>query len=147
MHDVNPFSGRSTSQFAFSNSDGVNWQPISSATTVAFTPATSGSMLLGGNADLWTDTAGYNQDIGIFVSDNGGADTLLGWKESGGFAGTFSPNAAFVQSTFPMTAGHTYLFKLKWKANRNAPGATIHAGAGPISGQFSPTLLTAELLQ
>ncbi|MEA2647279.1 MAG: hypothetical protein QOE92_2362 [Chloroflexota bacterium] len=144
-HDVNPLSGRSTGQFSLNGSNGLTWQTLSSATTFAFTPAVSGSMLLGGNIDLWTEVAGYNQDIGIFVSDNGGGDTLLAWKESGGFAGTFSPNAAFVQTKFAMTTGHDYVFKLKWKTNRNAPGVTIHAGAGPISGQFSPTLLTGEL--
>ncbi len=36
----------------------------------------------------------FNQDIGIFVSDNGGADVLLAWKESGGFATTRQPAAA-----------------------------------------------------
>jgi hypothetical protein len=96
------------------------------------------------NADLLTGTSGYNQDIGIFVSDNGGVDTLLAWKESGGFAGTFSPNAAFVQTSYPMTAGHTYVFKLKWKTNKNASGATIYAAAGGPP-EFSPTRLTVEL--
>ena len=37
------------------------------------------------------------------------------------------------------------VFKLKWKTNINASGKTIYAGAGPISGQFSPTRLTVEL--
>jgi hypothetical protein len=68
---------------------------------------------------------------------------LLAWKESGGFAGTFSPNAAFAQTTYQMSSGHTYVFRLKWKTNKNAPGATIFAGAG--SGPFSPTRLTLEL--
>jgi hypothetical protein len=38
------------------------------------------------------------------------------------------------------------IIELDWKANRNAPGATIWVGAGPISGQYSPTRLTVELL-
>jgi len=68
-------------------------------------------------------------------------------KESGGFAGTFSPNAAMVQAAFPLTAGHTYVFTAKWKTNRSATGTgtKIWAGAGPIGGLFSPTRLTAEL--
>src|SRR5947209_4880848 len=60
--------------------------------------------VLSGNADLWTSVAGYNQDLGISVSGTGQSvyPTRAGqpeaWKESGGFAGTFSPNAAFVQT-------------------------------------------------
>src|SRR4029077_10611864 len=88
----------------------------------------------------WTATAGYNQDLGIDV--NG---TLQAWKESGGFAGTFSPNAAFVQSVVSMTASTTYTIKLRWKTNRAAAGATIFAGAGS-SGAFSPSSLIAQLL-
>jgi hypothetical protein len=64
--------------------------------------------------------------FGIFVSDNGGADQILAWKESGGFAGGYSPNAAYVQSLYNMTGRHTYVFKLKWKTNKNAPGVTIY---------------------
>src|SRR5258708_7435432 len=100
--------------------------------------------LLSANADLFTANSGFNQDLGIFYSDPqvaGGADQLIAWKESGGFAGTYSPNAAYVQAAFPMTASHSYTLKLKWKANKPAPGATIFAGAGPINGHFSPTSL------
>src|SRR4029077_20886604 len=109
---------------------------------VTCTPTANQSLLLTNNADLFTGTAGVNQDLGIFVSDNGSADQLLAWKESGGFAGTFSPNAAYVQDLFNMTNGHSYVFKLKWKTNKNAAGATIYAGAG--SGPYSPTSLIAE---
>ena len=82
------------------------------------------------------------------VSDNGGAPKLLAWKESGGFGGTYSPNAAFGQTEFLMSGGHTYTFSLRWKTNHAAtgPGATIFAGAGPISGSFSPTSLDVELV-
>jgi hypothetical protein len=105
--------------------------------------------LLGANADLFTDTSGYNQDIGIFVTDraNPSVDSLLSWKESGGFAGTYSPNAAYLQATFPLASGHTYVFKLKWKTNKNAPGVNIYAGAG-AGGTFpsrSETMVVAEL--
>jgi len=135
----------STNQYTLSNSDGASWQEIDAANLrVTCTPTANQSVLLTANADLWTANAGYNQDLGIFVSDNGGADQLLGWKESGGFAGTFSPNAAYVQTLYNMTNGHAYVFKLKWKTNKNAAGATIHAGAGPISGHYSPTSLVAE---
>jgi len=43
-----------------------------------------------------------------------------------------------------MTAAHTYVFKLKWKTNRNAPGVTIFAAAGHPA-TFSPTRLTVDL--
>jgi hypothetical protein len=43
-----------------------------------------------------------------------------------------------------MTSGHTYIFKLKWKTNINAPGVTIFAAAGGPP-PYSPTRLTVEL--
>ena len=134
----------SRSQYTLPNSDGSTWQEIDSALQVGCTPAVNQSTLLSANSDLWTANAGFNQDIGIFFSDNGGGDTLIAWKESGGFAGTFSPNAAYVQTLFAMQATHVYVFKLKWKTNKPASGSTIFAGAGPIGGQFSPTSLAAE---
>jgi ubiquitin len=136
----------STTQYHLSNSDGSTWTEIDSALRITKSPGQTLSTVLTANSDLWTANAGYNQDLGIFVSDNGGIDQLLAWKESGGFAGTFSPNAAFAQTRYNMTSGHTYVFKLKWKTNRNAPGATIFAGAGPIGGLFSPTSLILKTL-
>src|SRR2546428_13888943 len=99
----------STNQYTLSNSDGSTWQEIDATNLrVACIPSAGESVLLTVNADLWTANAGYNQDVGIFVSDNGGGDPLLAWKESGGFAGTFSPNAAFVHTPYDMSAGHNY---------------------------------------
>jgi hypothetical protein len=141
----NPYTAVSTSQYTLGNSDGATWQPMDPSLNVTVTPTANTNSIIGANADLWTANAGYNQDIGIFVSDSGGPDVLLGWKESGGWAGTFSPNAAFVQSTYPMTRGHTYVFKLKWKTNQNAQGAAIYAAAGGGSSPYSPTRLTVEL--
>ena len=108
-------------------------------------PTRDVTAVLGGNADLWTSLSGYNQDLAIFVNDNNTGDQLVAWKEAGGFAGTFSPNAAFVQANFPMLAGHTYHFKLKWKTNRGVSGTRVFAGAGPINGHFSPTSLTLQV--
>ena len=131
----------STQQYALANSNGSTWTDVDSTNlSQSFTPSVSGTALLGGNADLWTETAGFNQDLAITV--NG---TVVAWKESGGFAGTFSPNAAFVQAAFPMNGGTTYTAKLQWKTNK-ASGATIHAGAGPIGGQFSPTRMTLQFI-
>lgn len=135
-----------TKQASLVGSDGVTWQPIDPALSFSIKPPENQVALLSGNADLWTANSGVNQDLGIMVSVGGGQDTLLFWKESGGFAGTFSPNAAYVQGSYSMQAGFTYVFKLVWKANHAAPGTAIFAGAGPIGNTFSPTRLTAQLV-
>jgi hypothetical protein len=133
----------STAQYQLAGSDGSTWADIDAASLVLTVAPSTGSCLaiLTGNADLWTATAGLNQDLAIDVNGN-----TVGWKESGGFAGTFSPNAAMVQAVTPMVAGSSYTVKLRWKANRPAGGGTIYAGAGPIAGQFSPTSLSAQLV-
>ncbi len=134
-------------QYWLGSSDGSSWVEVDPAhLELSLSPSAAMTALLGANADLWTAETGYNQDLAIFVSVNGGADQLVAWKESGGFAGTFSPNAAFVQGFYALSAGSTYVFKLKWKSNRPAGGATIYAGAGPIAGLYSPTRLTAQLI-
>ena len=81
----------------------------------------------------WKNICGYEN----FINEN----QRVGY--CGGFNGTFSPNAAYVQSPFVMSAGTTYRFSLKWKTNRNAPGVTIFIGAG-TGPSYSPTRLTAE---
>ena len=130
----------STEQYTLPNSNGATWVPIDAADlAMTVNPTTAGTAVITANADLWTWTAGLNQDIGIFV-DN----TLVAWKESGGFAGTFSPNAAYVEAVVPLTAG-SHTIDLRWKSNKNAPGQ-ISAGAGPINTAFSPTRLTALLI-
>jgi hypothetical protein len=140
-------SNASTKQYVLPNSDGASWVEIDpDLLSVTLTPTSETRAIVSGNADLWTLTAGYNQDLGITVNGS-----LVAWKESGGFAGTFSPNAAFVQTVVPMTAGVTYRVALVWKTNRPASGATIAAGAGPIGDRFgnpifSPTRLGMTLL-
>jgi len=140
---TNPQSNAISTQPSQGSSDGVTWQAVSGTMDQTLAPTTPSIVMLAGNADLWTATAGYNQDLGIFVSIGGAADELVAWKESGGFNGTFSPNAAFVQSPFVMSAGTSYRFTLKWKTNRNAPGVTIYIGAGSAPA-YSPTRFTAE---
>jgi photosystem II stability/assembly factor-like uncharacterized protein len=142
-------SVRSTSQYTLASSDGNTWKGLDTDPTnlklPAYAPASSGTVVVSANADLFTASSGVNQDIAIFVSVDGAADQIVAWKESGGFAGTFSPNAAFVQASYSVATGHSYVFKIKWKTNQNAPGATIYAGAGPWPSPgalFSPTLLT-----
>jgi hypothetical protein len=137
----------SQSQYLLPNSDGTTWQ-VMDASKLAFTidPSSTENVLLSANADLWTVNAGYNQDVGIQVTPGSGTPVLAAWKEAGGFAGTFSPNAAFVETVYPMNAGTTYTVQIVWKTNIPAIGATIAAGAGPIGSSFSPTRLTADVL-
>ena len=132
-------------QYRLDVSDGVTWQPIDpNVLVVGFTPQADSNAIIGGNADLWTTAAGVNQDLGIVVSGGAyGSGKLMAWKESGG-AGTFSPNAAFVESVVPMKAGIPYTASLVWKAN-HATAATIFVGAG-ATAPFSPTRLTLQLV-
>jgi hypothetical protein len=68
-----------------------------------------------------------------------GSGTLVAWKESGGFAGTFSPNAAYVSTVLHLQPG-TYFVALVYKTNRYSQEPTaIFMGAG--SGFYSPTSL------
>jgi hypothetical protein len=100
---------------------------------------------LTGNADLWTSVAGINQDLGITVAPVDAVtypSNLVGWKESGGFAGTFSPNAAAIEAVFAMPTGTSYTAALVWKTNKSSAGAAF-AGAG--QAPYSPTRLTAIL--
>jgi len=141
----------STLQYNLPNSDGAGWTPIDN-TTLKISTAPPGattfySLLVTGNADLWTANAGFNQDIGIFISGGVyGAGTLVAWKESGGLAGTFSPNAAYVETVQHLQGGASYVIWLAWKTNKQGAGSTIYAAAGPWpsgSATFSPTRLTA----
>ncbi len=138
----------SNAQYWLTNNDGMTWSDMDATNLkLLVTPANNCVATISANADLWTANAGFNQDIGIQVSSTLGTYTAdrVGWKESGGFAGTFSPNAASVQTLFPISSGITYAVKLVWKANRTASGATIYAGAGPIGTKYSPTRLTVQL--
>src|SRR5438270_290698 len=138
-----------TLQYFLSNSDGVTWKTMDGANlSLGFTPAADGFAEFGVNSDLWTEKSGFNQDIGVTVL--GGttpkyptsAGQPEGWKESGGFAGTRSPNAAFVNLVIPVAGSTSYTIKLVWKANK-PDSAGIFAAAGPRA-PFSPTGLTIE---
>jgi hypothetical protein len=136
-----------TTQRTLSGSNGTAWQDIDSGLVQSFTAPTDGTLVIGGNADLWTANSGYNQDLGITVSGGGVYPSLAGqpeaWKESGGYGGIQSPNAAFVQAVVPVRSTVQYQVKLQWKTNRQS-GATIVAGAGPIGTTYSPTTMTIE---
>jgi hypothetical protein len=139
-------------QYNQQNSDGAYWSPIDNTSItqlqLTITTTTATSYVIGANADLWTTVAGYNQDIGIMVSGGAyGPGTLVAWKESGGFAGTFSPNAGFVQTVLHLQASTTYKVWAVWKANTIATAANaIYIGAGPINTAFSPSWLIATQL-
>src|SRR5439155_7397228 len=143
------FSAVSTLQYTLV-SDGVTWVDMDAANLeLTITPSYNCQAMLSASADLFTSFGGLNQDIGISVS--GGAYPTTagqpeGWKESGGYAGTFSPNAAGVQTIVPLATGVAYTIKVVWKANKPASGHAIYAGAGPIGGKYSPTRLTAWLV-
>ncbi len=138
----------STQQYNLAGSNGSSWQTVDSFNlTLSYLPVSDCVAILTGNADLWTANSGFNQDLGISVVDTGFptvAGQPEGWKESGGSNGTFSPNAAYVQVEVNLQAGHIYTIQLLWKTNQAASGATIYAGAGPISSAFSPTRLTLQ---
>src|SRR5205814_8969959 len=101
------------------------------------------------NGAAWASAARYSEGAGVAVSagTSPACPSVAGqpevWKESGGVAGTFSPNAAFAQGVIPLKQGVTYTIRVQWKANKASPaGAAIVAGAGPIAGKYSPTSLT-----
>ena len=143
------YTAVSTSQYTLANNDGATWVAMDASNLkLVITPNYNCQAVLSGSADLWTANAGFNQDIGIAVA--GGAYPTTagqpeGWKESGGFAGTFSPNAAHVETIVPLAAGTAYTITLVWKTNHSGT-STIAAGAGPIAAKFSPTRLSAWLV-
>jgi hypothetical protein len=141
-----PIAVSSATQYTLSGSDGTTWQAVDpNRLSETFTPSADATAVSVGNADMWTSTAGYNQDLGIQVTPAGGSPTVVAWKESGGFAGTFSPNAAAVQGAYSVTSGITYTVELVWKANKAMPsGDTIWIGAGQ-SGAYSPSTLITSL--
>src|ERR1700686_152433 len=143
-----------TQQYHLSGSDGRAWQDIDPANlSITIHAPANASVILMGNADLWTANRGYNQDLGIAVSGGVAPNlypTVAGqpeaWKEGGGFNGTYSPNAAFIEAVIDVSANVDYTVRRKWKSNKKDPG-TIYAGAGPLSnGTFSNTRLTVQLI-
>jgi hypothetical protein len=135
----------STQQYTLANNNGSTWVDLDATNlALSITPGFNCSAIISGNADLFTNTAAVNQDIGIFISGGSyGSGQVMAWKESGG-ANTLSPTAAFVQVVSPLAAGTAYTINLQWKANHSNTG-TIYCGAGS-SPNFSPTRLTALLV-
>jgi len=143
-------------QYNLSGNDGKTWVDMDATNLVlTITPLFNAQAVISINTDLWTANGGFNQDLGIFISGGiFGTGTIVAWKESGG-PGTFSPNAAFVETTQPMIAGTAYTIKARWKCNQPEGAATIFAGAGPlpvgsagggVAGQISPTRLAVRLV-
>jgi hypothetical protein len=155
------FSAVTAKLLAFKNSDGATFMDMMPDPSylsggpdlvLTITPAFNCVAILTLNTSLYTNIAGVNQDIGIYIdkSDpNTYPQNIVAWEESGGAVAN-APNAAFVQAVFAMTRGTAYNVRAKWKANQ-ATGATIRAGAGPFPAgaglsHVSPTRLTAFLI-
>ena len=158
------FTAATTKLLALKSSDGstfVDMMPDGSPgigltggpdLVLSITPTFDCYALLRGSASLYTNTAGYNQSIGIYCNPNPSSapQGIVGWAESGG-GNVNSPTAAYVEAVVQLTRGTSYDIRLKWKANRSAPNVTIRSGAGPFPNNagltnVSPTRLTAALL-
>jgi hypothetical protein len=138
-------------QYYLVNSDGVTWADIdSTGLALTLTPQFNAQAVISVNIDLWTAKPGLNQDFGVYIEGGAyggtGAGKIVAWKESGGFAGTFSPNAAFLETTQALIAGVAYTLKVQWKTNKAAGGGVIYAGAGG-AGAYSPTRRGVTLIQ
>src|SRR2546427_11274001 len=125
----------SSQQYSLANSDGAAWQTMDPTNLIAgLSPVTASTAVLSANADLWTANAGFNQDIGIFVSVNGGADQLLAWKESGGFGGVVPPHAALLQGEGRLSPRRAYGLNGEGEHHTHAGRPQTFAGAGPVRG-------------
>src|SRR5256712_6977672 len=62
--NVASISGCSTSQFTLTGNNGATWVDLGGTTSVIFTPSADSFAIVNGNADLWTSSAGGNQDLG-----------------------------------------------------------------------------------
>ena len=77
----------STQQYRLTGSDGTAWADLDPTNlSLTITPAADATAVLSANADLWTATAGFNQDLAIDVNGQ-----VLAWKESGGFGARSRP--------------------------------------------------------
>jgi hypothetical protein len=132
----------------------VDWNDANHPLTTTFTtPAGGGAQtwFMGVNADLWTTTIGYNQDIGICLTQGSSVGScsgaaIVGWKESGGLLAAYAPNAAMLESTVALQPGTQYTVTVVWKANVAYSRGAIYGGAG--SGYpYSPTTLLLQLAE
>jgi hypothetical protein len=152
------FTAVTTKLLALKNSDGATFMDMmpdgSQGLTggpdvvLAITPAFDCYALITGSASLYTDTANYSQDIGIYVSGSTTPQNIVGWAESGGLTPN-TPNAVYVEAIVPLFRGIAYDVRLKWKGNHLA-NATIRSGAGPFPisaglNNVSPTRISAVL--
>ena len=115
----------STSQFhPTTPSDGATFTDLGPGSpAIHYLASGNGVAMLVGNADLWTTTAGFNQDLAITVNGS-----VTAWKESGSYGGTYSPNAALVETVMPVASSMTYDVKLQLKPNRASYYPPIYAG-------------------
>src|SRR5260370_26074066 len=56
----------STQQYSLASSDGNTWKDIdASRLALSFTPSVPSYPVITANADLWTQTGAFNQDLGV----------------------------------------------------------------------------------
>ncbi len=149
--NVSHFVRVTKAQYFLANSDGSTWADMDpTGLSLTLTPLFNAQSVISVSVDLWTAKAGLNQDVGIYIEGGAyggaGAGKIVAWKESGGFAGTYSPNAAYVETSQPLVAGTAYTLKVRWKTNKPAGGGVIFAAAGG-AGDYSPTRLAVNLIQ
>jgi hypothetical protein len=89
------FTKVSTQQYTLTSSDGATWVDLDPTNlSLALTPKQHCLAIISGNSDLWTSTAGYNQDLGIVISGGSYPSTAgqpEAWKESGGLRAPSPP--------------------------------------------------------
>jgi hypothetical protein len=150
--NISHFVRSTNAQYFLVDSDGATWKDIdSTGLALTLTPVFNAQAVISVNIDLWTAKGGLNQDVGVYIEGGAygaaAAGKIVGWKESGGFAGTFSPNAAYLETTQPLVAGTAYTVKVQWKTNKPAGGGVIYAGAGGGAGGYSHSRLAVNLIQ
>jgi hypothetical protein len=135
----------SQQQYSLVPPRGDAWTALDSTTLTVVGSATSTcAATVSANADLWTEHRGDNQDIAVLVTPSGtGIPGVAAWRESGGRAAAYSPNAAFLETTVLLTPGTRYSIQLRWKATASDGAGAIEAAAGS-QGAFSPTALMLQ---
>src|SRR2546430_13191791 len=95
-------------------------------------------VIVGANADLFTASSGYNQDLGIIETiGQDPTEHLIAWKESGGYGGAVSPNDPDLGGVVPRFPPTPFWFPPPWAhETRGAPdsmfpGATARAKPHP----------------
>lgn len=135
----------STQQYTLSGNNGSTWAPLDTTQLSLTIAATQNeTAVITGNAALFANSSGSNEDLAITVAQGSGGAAVAAWTESPSATG-FNPNAAGVQASWSLAAGMTYTVRLAWKASASMPsGQTFYDGAGGPT-THSPTTLSATV--